>query len=39
MVLFFQKEIGMTVFFPQRYKLRDHHRRSLGHLWAFGGFL
>mgnify|MGYP003288184392 CR=1 FL=1 len=37
MVLFFQKEIGMTVFFPQCYKFREHHRRSVGVLWAFGG--
>ena len=38
-VLFFQKGRGMTVFFPQCYKFRDHHRRSVGDLWAFGGFL
>ena len=29
----------MTVFFPQCYKFREHHRRSVGVLWAFGGFL
>ena len=39
MILFFQKGRGMTVFFPQCYKFRDHHRRSVGHLLAFGGFL
>ena len=38
-VLFFQKGRGMTVFFPQCYKFREHHRRSVGVLWAFGGFL
>ena len=38
-VSFFQKGRGMTVFFPQCYKFREHHRRSVGVLWAFGGFL
>ena len=37
-VLFFQKGRGMTVFFPQCYKFREHHRRSVGDLWAFGSF-
>ena len=26
-------------FAPQRCKFREHHRRSVGVLWAFGGFL
>ena len=29
----------MTVFFPQCYKFREHYRKSVGDLWAFGGFL
>ena len=34
----FSKRKRNDRFFPQCYKFRDHHRRSLGHLWAFCGF-
>ena len=36
---FFFKRKRNERFFSQCYKFRDHHRRSVGYLWAFGGFL
>ena len=39
MALFFSKRKRNDRFFPQCYKFREHHRRSVGVLWAFGGFL
>ena len=39
MALFFSKRRRNDRFFPQCYKFREHHRRSVGVLWAFGGFL
>lgn len=37
MTLFFQKGRGMTVFAPQCCGFQEHHRRSVGDWWAFGG--
>ena len=37
MALFFSKRKRNDRFFPQCYKFREHHRRSVGVLWAFGG--
>ena len=39
MALFFSKRKRNDRFFSQCYKFREHHRRSVGVLWAFGGFL